>query len=125
MLNVADCSSLSVRPTAVNLSGGVSSNVSLTCLASTKPVLCLWKTPYGHIYTLSEGVSAESGRLRHSEPSAEGCGLDILGLEPQDAGAWECEIGAVVGENFQTQSASISLQVKSKTNISFFFNTII
>ena len=97
----------------------VTTNVSLICSASAKPILCLWKTPYGHIYTLSEGVSAESGRLRHSEPTDDGCGLDIIGLEPQDAGAWECEIGAVVGENFQTQSASIALRIKSKALVSY------
>ena len=118
MAVVDAASSLDVRPTAVKLSGGLGSNASLACQASTKPVLCLWKTPYGHIYTLSEGVSAESGRLRHSGDSSasdRGCGLDILGLEPQDSGQWECEVGAVVGENFQTQSAVINLQIKSKS----------
>ena len=115
LCGLGDCSSLDVRPSAVKVSGGLDSNASLTCLASVKPVLCLWKTPYGHIYTLSEGVSAESGRLSHSASrSGRGCGLEIHGLEPQDAGNWECEIGAVVGENFQTESATIQLQVKSK-----------
>ena len=54
----------SVTATPSRLVTSVTTNVSLICSASAKPILCLWKTPYGHIYTLSEGVFAESGRLR-------------------------------------------------------------
>lgn len=52
-------------------------NVSLVCASSARPILCLWKTPYGHIYTLSEGVFAESGRLRE-EWKEERAGLQDL-----------------------------------------------
>ena len=73
---------LSNRPTAV-----LGSNTSLACSASVKPILCLWKTPYGHVYTLSEGVFAESGRLKHEVPSeagGQGCGIQIVGVEARD-----------------------------------------
>ena len=63
------------------------SNTSLACSASVKPILCLWKTPYGHVYTLSEGVFAESGRLKHEVPSeagGQGCGIQIVGVEARD-----------------------------------------
>ena len=73
---------LSNRPTAV-----LGSNTSLACSASVKPILCLWKTPYGHVYTLSEGVFAESGRLKHEVPSeagGQGCGIQIVGVENRD-----------------------------------------
>ena len=109
---------LNVQPTIGKASGALKANVSLSCVSSTKPILCLWKTPYGHIYTLSDGVFAESGRLRHSAGvSNEECGVDIIGVEERDAGKWECEVGAVVGEDFQTKKANILLSVqKSKTN---------
>ena len=56
---------LTVTPSADQLFGTVDATVSLICESSSKPILCLWKTPYGHVYTLSQGVFAESGRLRH------------------------------------------------------------
>lgn len=108
-------SQLNVKPSVGRASGGLDANVSLSCVSSTKPVLCLWKTPYGHVYTLSEGVFAESGRLRHSSGSSGNeCGLEIIGVEDRDAGEWECEIGAVIGEDFQTKTANILLSVQSK-----------
>lgn len=102
-------SPLDVQPLKGRVSGPLGANVSLTCLASSKPVLCLWKTPYGHIYTLSEGVSAESGRIRHVPVAGGGfgCSLNIDEIKPKDAGEWECEIGAVVNEDFQTRTAYI------------------
>ena len=111
---------LDVRPANRRLSGAIDANVTLTCLSSVKPVLCLWKTPYGHVYTLSEGVFAESGRLRHKKlpqgsSNKNECGLEIIGIEERDAGQWECEIGAVVGEDrrsFKTSTANINLEVK-------------
>ena len=121
-------SPLDVRPSRLEVTtsriGGLEANVSLTCVASTKPVLCLWKTPYGHVYTLSEGVSAESGRLRHASSSSgatpNSCGLQIVGVQDRDAGEWECEVGAVVGEDFQTKTARINLAIQSKTHTKYF-----
>ena len=118
---------LDVRPSSRRLSGEINSNVSLSCLSSLKPVLCLWKTPYGHVYTLSQGVFAESGRLRPKKSSLRSstspgetneCGLEIVGIEERDAGQWECEVGAVVGEDFKfkTSTAKINLAVKGKQN---------
>merc|ERR1712012_107962 len=106
---------LRVSPLASQLSGTLDSSVSLVCSSSSKPILCLWKTPYGHVYTLSKGVFAESGRLRHKD-DAEGdeCGLEIVGLEAQDNGQWECEVGSLIGDTFQTASANINLNVKSQ-----------
>ena len=43
---------------ASELVGTLDSTVSLVCSSSAKPILCLWKTPYGHVYTLSQGVFA-------------------------------------------------------------------
>ena len=111
-------------------------NISLVCAASAKPILCLWKTPYGHIYTLSEGVFAESGRLRHlsgsltSGPGGSGgpglqCGLEIVGVEGRDGGRWECEVGAVIEEDFRTKTDYIFLDVKSKKNSVLFFECVL
>ena len=110
--------SLQVTPAATQLVGTIDSSLSLICSSSSKPILCLWKTPYGHVYTLSKGVFAESGRLRHKD-DAEGdeCGLEIVGLEAQDNGQWECEVGSLIGDTFQTASANINLNVKSKCQL--------
>ena len=119
---------LDVRPLSRRLSGEINSNVSLSCLSSLKPVLCLWKTPYGHVYTLSQGVFAESGRLRPKKSSLRSstspgesneCGLEIVGIEERDAGQWECEVGAVVGDDFKfkTSTANINLAVKGKQSM--------
>ena len=90
--------------------------MSLVCSSSSKPILCLWKTPYGHVYTLSQGVFAESGRLRHKDDSGseDECGLEIVGLEERDKGQWECEVGSLLGDTFQTATAHIQLEIKSK-----------
>ena len=91
----------------------------------------MWKTPYGHVYTLSEGVFAESGRLRHkklpqqrSSANQNECGLEIVGVEERDAGQWECEVGAVVGEDFKTSTANINLEVKGKKYHSLLVNLL-
>ena len=115
---------LDVHAQARRVSGPVGSNVSLTCLSSVKPVLCLWKTPYGHVYTLSEGVFAESGRIRHKKlpqgsTNDKQCGIEIIGVEERDAGQWECEVGAVTGEDFKTATANINLEIKGKHIIYF------
>ena len=115
---------LDVHAQARRVSGPVGSNVSLTCLSSVKPVLCLWKTPYGHVYTLSEGVFAESGRIRHKKlpqgsTNDKQCGIEIIGVEERDAGQWECEVGAVTGEDFKTATANINLEIKGRHIIIF------
>lgn len=105
--------SLEVTPLASQLVGTLDSRISLVCSSSSKPILCLWKTPYGHVYTLSEGVFAESGRLRHKDDSFEDeCGLEIVGIEQKDSGQWECEVGSLIGDTFQTATANIKLDVK-------------
>ena len=103
-----------------------STNISLVCSASARPILCLWKTPYGHIYTLSEGVFAESGRLRYlgGRSASQSCGLEIVGVEPRDEGAWECEVGAVIRDDFKTKTDRIFLDVKSKRWSFFFQNNL-
>ena len=95
-----------------------SANISLICHSSHKPILCLWKTPYGHIYTLSEGVFAEGGRLRHlsGRGSSSACGLEIVGVEGRDDGRWECEVGAVIREDFKTKTDDILLDVQGRKN---------
>ncbi len=48
--------------------------------------------------------------------------MEIHGVEPRDAGEWECEVGAVVGEDFMTRRDAIMLDVKSRTLLhSFIF----
>ena len=101
---------LKVSPVPSLIRGGsLGGNLTLRCSSSLSPILCLWKTPYGHVYTLSEGVAAESGRL-HYLPY-DGCALKIVGLARKDSGRWECEVGAVVQDDFRTQSADINVQV--------------
>ena len=114
---------LRVTPLASQLSGTLDSSVSLICSSSSKPILCLWKTPYGHVYTLSKGVFAESGRLRHKdEAEQDECGLEIVGLEKQDLGSWECEVGALIGDTFETATAKIQLsEVKRKLHTAVFW----
>lgn len=119
MVGATSAPRLEVEPTVRRTSGGIDSNVTLTCVASAKPVLCLWKTPYGHIYTLSDGVFAEAGRLQHhrnpvSETSDRECSVQIVGLQERDSGGWSCEVGAVIDNQFLTESASVDLQIKSK-----------
>ena len=107
---------MDVTPLASQLVSSVDSTISLVCSSSSKPILCLWKTPYGHVYTLSEGVFAESGRLRHKDDSSgDECGLEIVGVQQQDSGVWKCEVGSLIGDTFQTATADISLQVKRKS----------
>ena len=113
---------LEVTPVSSEVVGVIDTSVSLVCSSSSKPILCLWKTPYGHVYTLSEGVFAESGRLRHKEDTRQQqCGIEIVGLQQQDNGEWMCEVGALIGDTFQTETAHINLQVKRKTVSCFFF----
>ena len=60
-----------VRATPTRLTTTAPANATLLCHAQgAAPILCLWRTPYGHVYTLSEGVFAEGGRLRHLRPRA-------------------------------------------------------
>ena len=95
--------------------------VSLLCTATERPSICLWRTPYQaelqnsfaifdialqSIYTVGGGRVWEDGRLS-SSPGAgpRQCGLVINGLEARDAGAWQCEVGAVVDGEFTTTTA--------------------
>ena len=67
-------------------------------------------TPYNLI-----DIIAESGRLRHKDDSSgDECGLEIVGVEQQDDGRWECEVGSLIGDTFQTATGDINLQVKRK-----------
>ena len=113
ILQISSCQAqtLHVTATPTSLVTQAKNNISLICTASAKPILCLWKTPYGHIYTLSSGVFAESGRLAHLE-GRDQCGLEIVGVEKRDEGAWQCEVGAVVRDDFKTATAVINLSVR-------------
>ena len=110
---------LTVTATPGRITTSSGNDVSLFCAASEKPILCLWKTPYGHVYTLSEGVFAESGRLRHINGDDDSCGLEIVGVEDRDRGRWECEVGAIIGEDFRTTTDAVVLDVKSKIDLEF------
>ena len=102
-------------PLASELVGTLDSTIFLVCSSTAKPILCLWKTPYGHVYTLSNGVFAESGRLRHKDDSSiDECGLEIVGVQQKDEGLWECEIGSLIDDTFQTATAKINIEVKRK-----------
>ena len=93
----------------------------MLCTATERPSICLWRTPYQaelqnsfaifdialqSIYTVGGGRVWEDGRLS-SSPGAgpRQCGLVINGLEARDAGAWQCEVGAVVDGEFTTTTA--------------------
>ena len=60
--------------------------------------------------------------MRHKDDALDDeCGLEIVGLEDQDSGQWECEVGSLIGDTFQTASANINLDVKSKRRDFFIF----
>ena len=42
------------------------------------------------------------------------CGLEIVGVEDRDEGSWECEVGAVINDDFKTKTDNVVLDVKSK-----------
>ena len=66
-------------------------------------------------------IIAESGRLRHKDDSSgDECGLEIVGVEQQDDGRWECEVGSLIGDTFQTATGNINLQVKRKKVFDFY-----
>ena len=46
------------------------------------------------------------------------CGLEIVGVEDRDRGSWECEVGAVINDDFKTKTDNIVLDVKSKFHLS-------
>ena len=82
--------------------------------ASIKKLFCNFASsnlkPYNPIDIISE-----SGRLRHKDDSSgDECGLEIVGVEQQDDGRWECEVGSLIGDTFQTATGDINLQVKRK-----------
>ena len=83
----------------------------------------MWHPNLKKINTLSSNfqpnnpidIIAESGRLRHKDDSSgDECGLEIVGVEQQDDGRWECEVGSLIGDTFQTATGDINLQVKRK-----------
>ncbi|XP_040567145.2 LOW QUALITY PROTEIN: uncharacterized protein [Lepeophtheirus salmonis] len=88
------------------------SNLTLHCNSNYEPILCLWKTSYGHVYTLSNGVLAERGRLAHVP--WKGCAMEILGVQKRDSGKWECEVGVVIGDDFVTSTENIVLAITDK-----------
>ena len=45
------------------------------------------------------------------------CGLEIVGVEDRDRGRWECEVGAVINDDFKTKTDNIVLDVKSKLDL--------
>jgi hypothetical protein len=94
----------------------VGGNVSLVCQASVDPILCLWKTPYGHVYTLGDGILAEGGRLRHVRPAQDVCGLQVVGVQARDHGQWQCEVGAVIQDHFSTRKNKVDVRVTGKTS---------
>ncbi len=53
--------------------------------------------------------------LLSDDASDNECGLEIVGIEEQDKGKWECEVGSLVGDTFETSTANIELEVKSKS----------
>jgi hypothetical protein len=86
--------------------------VDLLCAASERPSICLWRTPYGSIYTVGGGRTWESGRLAASPLAGDAqCGLHIRGVAEQDQGAWQCEVGAVIGGEFTTTTAETSIKI--------------
>ncbi len=77
------------------------------------------------MYTLGAGATAENGRLRGVGGSTlTGCELEIAavdGGDTDDAGQWECEVGAVIGEDFSTATDRITLEVNGKKIVKFNF----
>ena len=61
--------------------------------------------------------------MRHKDDALDDeCGLEIVGLEDQDSGQWECEVGSLIGDTFQTASANINLDVKSKKILGIYYH---
>jgi hypothetical protein len=101
-----------VTPTPAVISSSTGSVVTLTCLASHSPSICLWRTPYKAIYTVGGGRIWEEGRLTSSLlAESRQCGLTIDKLETRDGGVWQCEVGSVVDGDFTTTTASTTVTV--------------
>ncbi len=94
--------------------------VDLICTASQRPSTCLWRTPYGSIYTVGGGRSWEAGRLTASPLAGDTqCGLHIRGLTQQDQGAWQCQVGAVIGGEFTTTTAETNIKIIQTRGVCF------
>ena len=59
-------------------------------------------------------ASATVSRVSNVGGSGGHCGLEIVGVEDRDRGRWECEVGAVINDDFKTKTDNIVLDVKSK-----------
>ena len=95
-------------------------NVDLLCTASERPSICLWRTPYGSIYTVGGGRSWEGGRLAASPLAGDSqCGLSIRGVAVQDMGPWQCEVGAVLGGEFTTTTAETNIKIIHSKGLSY------
>ena len=102
--------SVTVSPHPPHIVSSVGDVVSLKCISSISPSICLWKTPYKAIYSIGGGRVWEEGRLT-SDGDEGTCGLTISGLEARDEGVWQCEVGAVVGGEFTTTTADTSISI--------------
>ena len=109
---------LTVSPSPAQVSASLGDTVTLLCSASSKPSICLWRTPYRAIYTVGGGRTWENGRLS-SSPLATPlqCGLTIEGAEDRDAGVWQCEVGSVVGGDFTTTTASTTVTIRGQGTV--------
>ena len=59
-------------------------------------------------------ASATVSRVSNVGGGGGHCGLEIVGVEDRDRGRWECEVGAVINDDFKTKTDNIVLDVKSK-----------
>ena len=64
--------------------------------------------------TPSTASAATVSRVSNVGGAGGHCGLEIVGVEDRDRGSWECEVGAVINDDFKTKTDNIVLDVKSK-----------
>ena len=67
--------------------------------------------------TPSTASAATVSRVSNVGGAGGHCGLEIVGVEDRDRGSWECEVGAVINDDFTTETDNIVLDVKSKFHI--------
>lgn len=76
-----------------NLWVNAGNRAELNCRASVDISSCSWSTPYGSIYHMASGNTAESGRLEHFSEDKQDCGIIITDVKEDDHGKWTCAVG--------------------------------
>jgi len=90
------------------------STKELICESSVPIESCSWDTPYGKHYPLSEGLTAESGRLAYASNNDKECGIKISNVKAKDDGVWVCNVGTVDNGEITTGKGQSRLNIAQK-----------